>query len=133
MNIFKKNKIDNWFNLKIFYCFRIALIFQLYLDLSLYRGWKNIKILFDDKKKNYFLISSHPKKKKNNFEIFFPFTCDSKIDFHNIFKIFQITDTKNKALYFKKINVAFLDQQNTITYYRVTTTLHKSNGPIGRM
>jgi hypothetical protein len=133
MNLEKNNHLNNFIKYKNnSYNFPIIIIFQLFLDLCLFRGWKNIRIFIDNQKKSFLLISINPKKKKNKFEIFLPFKKDSKFDFNNIFQMFEFVNKKNNILYLKKINLAFLDQENTFTFYRITSMLNKSIGPLGR-
>ncbi|AFP65479.1 hypothetical protein CMESO_311 (nucleomorph) [Chroomonas mesostigmatica CCMP1168] len=113
--------------------FQISLAFITYLDLCLLRGWKGVKIIADKQTCTYYVIGLNPKKKKTNFEIFFPAKGKHKMNMNKISKILNFLNGNNFKKYLKTINIAFVEQNSTIAYYRFTMNLNKITGPLGRV
>ena len=48
-------------------------VFQVFIDLCLFRRWKNIRISYQASLKQYFLIAKNTKKKKKKRRVFFTY------------------------------------------------------------
>ena len=79
-------------------------VFQVFIDLCLFRRWKNIRISYQASLKQYIVIAQNPKKKKKNVEFFLPMYFDVKImpeTINEFLKFIYITPLINLS---KKIN-----------------------------
>lgn len=119
-------------NIQIIQNLQILLAFQLYVDLCLLRGWKGIRIITDFKKINYYVIGINPNKKKNNLEIFYPIQGKVNLSLNEIIKFFKFSNKINDKKYLKSVNMAFIEQNGTIAYYRLGFDINKTSGPLGR-
>nr|UXY86712.1 tRNA-splicing endonuclease subunit Sen15-like [Cryptomonas paramecium] len=117
---YKKKKNISQLNL-----LNINLVFHVFLDLCLFRRWINIRLLYNTSLNFYTIFGFNPKKKKKTLEFFFPIYCDKKIAY-NLFD-FLITQTLDVVS--EKVNIAYIDQNNTIIYYYLVFNFHKISGP----
>ncbi|ABW98063.1 hypothetical protein HAN_2g237 (nucleomorph) [Hemiselmis andersenii] len=108
----------------------LSFTLQVYFDLCYFRGWKGVRIFYSRKKQNFFVLAINPKKNQQ-LEIFFPYKSNFKINFLNLFDLFQFFISKKK-LYLRFFNIALVEQDSTITYYRVVSNFSKASGPIGK-
>lgn len=120
-----KKIIEKIENQKIFSIFMSLYVF---IDLCYFRGWKGVRLLLEPKKKFFFIIGLNPKK-KNRIEIFFPIPSNLKFKLGNILNLFE-WKIYQKKFFFKWINLAFIEQDGTLTYYRLTFNFNKTGGPI---
>ncbi|AEA38749.1 hypothetical protein CPARA_1gp091 (nucleomorph) [Cryptomonas paramecium] len=100
-------------------------VFYVFLDLSLFRRWTNIRLLYNISLNFYTIFGFNPRKKKKTLEFFFPICCDKKIAYN----LFDFLITKTLNIVFEKINIAYIDQNNTIIYYYLVFNFHKITGP----
>nr|UXY87620.1 tRNA-splicing endonuclease subunit Sen15-like [Cryptomonas curvata] len=103
--------------------------FQVYIDLCLFRRWKNVRILYQSFLKQYIIIAENPKKKKKNIEFFFPTYFDVKIIPEISQKFLKLLSTPSLVKFSKKLNLAFVDQDSTVVYYCIVFNIHKIFGP----
>lgn len=103
--------------------------FQVYLDLSLFRGWDNVKITFNESIQLYTIQGSNPRKQINVIELFIPLNPDIKIDIIFFKRLLLHLVCGNVGKKLPLMNIAFVDQDSTVSYYYLTVDIHKTIGP----
>ena len=129
----QKKKINSQKNFLIFgNFFEKISIFQIFNELCILRRWKRLKLVRIISSSDFILIGVLPNHKglQNNVEIFLPIPFSTSViclkylfdfTFLNIEKIFP---KKNFVL-----NLAFLDRDSTVAYYKVFHGVKKITGP----
>ena len=109
-----------------------SMAFQVYLDLNLLRGRKLVKIFYKEKENLYFIISfkNNGAHRSNELEIFIPMPTGTMIDVRKICKIFDMNFIVKKKLVPKAFNLAMIDLENNIVYYKIDRSLHVTTGPV---
>jgi len=100
-----------------------------YLDLCYFRGWKGMRLIILGKSKFFYILALNPKKKKQ-VEIFMPIPSNSRIKIPGIIKLFVYL--KKKKNFMKWLNLAFIEDDGTVTYYRLVSDFTKTYGPMTR-
>lgn len=120
-NLFKNNikgkKINN-----------ISWVMLVYLDLCYFRGWKGLRLINLENSKSFYIFALNPKKKKQ-IEVFIPIRSNSRINFLGFHSLFVYL-REEKKIFFRWLNLAFIEEDGTVTYYRLVCDFPKTCGPI---
>jgi hypothetical protein len=120
---FSKN-INNREKNKILSC-----VLTVYLDLCYFRGWKGLRLIIVGKSEFFYILALNPKKKKQ-IEVFMPIPSNSRIKVPGILRLFVYL--KKKKNFMKWLNLAFIEDDGTVTYYRLVSDFNKTYGPMIR-
>ena len=109
---------------------KMWLALYVYIDLCYFRGWQGVRLISSRNNNFLFIFAINPKK-NGHLEVFFPIRSTVKLKFETLFKLFTcLRLPKEKSLRF--INIAFIEQDTTVTYYRIVKNFNKICGPIGK-
>lgn len=109
-----------------------VLIFQIFNDLCTVRNWRKLKIIKTKNKDEHLIIGigSNLKDSKKCIEVFLPIVYPSSVldlrcvaEFHFI-KLFR-NFIRNTFV----INIAFIDRDSSLSYYRISDGIKKTGGP----
>lgn len=114
------------------YFIKKILIFQVFNDLSVSRKWKKLKIIKCTSLNDFLIIGMIPNSKhlRDNLEIFLPIVLTNSVlrlkylfnpNSLEIFKDFL----KNTYI----LNLAFIDRDSSIVYYKFSSGIKKTIGP----
>mmetsp|Transcript_25977 Transcript_25977/g.40641 ORF Transcript_25977/g.40641 Transcript_25977/m.40641 type:complete len:124 (-) Transcript_25977:350-721(-) len=106
--------------------FEDLLCFVVFLDLSLCRGWSNVKIIKISRRS---LVICGVNKARGSLEIFIPIDSEIFLTLNDLERLLNTITLKKMIPYLNYTNLAFVSINGTITYYRFDFNLHCSTGP----
>ena len=129
----QRKKINSQKNFLIFgNFFENILIFQIFNELCILRRWKRLKIVRIISSSDFIIMGVAPKHKRlqNNVEIFLPVAFSTSVICLKY--LFNFTFLKIEKIFPEKnfmLNLAFLDRDSTVAYYKVFHGVKKITGP----
>mmetsp|Transcript_22210 Transcript_22210/g.52579 ORF Transcript_22210/g.52579 Transcript_22210/m.52579 type:complete len:134 (-) Transcript_22210:956-1357(-) len=108
-------------------CFEKKIAFQVFLDLCLSRKWNSVKIFAPKFQSEYRILAQNPQNRE--VEIFFPIFLETGIKLNKPKAFLELCCQLSNKKIFNVVNIAFVDPDSTIAYYRVNFVLHRASGP----
>ena len=130
---FKKKKIV-LFKKKIFKELDIKnfLALQIFNDLCIVRNWTRLKIIKVNEKNEHLIIgiAYNHKNSKRFIEIFLPIYFSSSIlNLKNLIDFPFLKKFKKFTHEIFTVNLAFIDRDSSLSYYRISNCFKKTTGP----
>lgn len=106
--------------------------FQIFNNLCILRKWKKLKILKIPESQDFLVVGVFPASSNSNsgFEIFLPLYFNNSMIRMNFLLNSRLTIVFKKfSKNFYILNLAFIDRDGSITYYKISKGIKKTTGP----